>query len=590
VGIVAAIFLGPFASDPTQMPFGGDTSNYVWRLNVVHDLGIESLTFEATHANAFGDRPGYPITLSLLRSVTGLSSLGLVWLTPALFASALALAAGSLAADGALERRGRSGAVAIAVGGSAFVAWTAFSYAANLALDVTAMAAAVMALEIGRGRRGLWGGAILLTGAVLVHWVFAVVFIIVLGVTAIVQALLRRIDADRSRVAGKRLIAMLLIGVALGAGGLLLAPQLPGRVPFAGADLPGPAAKVKDRLPALALPLTLPLAVAGSVLLASDRRRSRRNAAVLLGVWSSVAIVSLVAWFVLDLPLPPYRLAGFALAIPIAIVLGLLAVGDRFERLGRHGVAAIMVVVSLFAVIGMAGAGASVWWTHEAQLKAGELAQLGTLSSYLKSLPIDTRIVILIDPRRRAPPVDRAWAGLPAPRIRRVVWVVSKARPNTADPRLPPAARNRPGTAVVTLDAYRKHSDIGLHLGPGVSLISGPAPRHVEPGVPPRAPPGIDLAFMVAILLVVLVLTGGGWAAALSDLPALGIVSVAPAFGIATLSCAGLAASRLGVPLRGPAGAGLVGGIAVAGWAAAIFTRTRGNTAGAPLEVGVLDG
>ena len=98
------------------------------------------------------------------------------------------------------------------------------------------------------------------------------------------------------------------------------------------------------------------------------------------------------------------------------------------------------------------------------------------------------------------------------------------------------------------------------------------------------------MAFMVAILLVVLVLTGGGWAAALSDLPALGIVSVAPAFGIATLSCAGLAASRLGVPLRGPAGAGLVGGIAVAGWAAAIFTRTRGNTAGAPLEVGVLDG
>jgi hypothetical protein len=570
VGIVAAIFLAPYASDPRQLPVGGDTSSYVWRVNVVHDLGVGSLTYEATHTKALGDRPGYPIVLSLLRSVTGLSSLGLAWLTPALFASALALAAGSLAADGALEGRGRSGAVAIAVGGSAFVAWTAVSYAANLALDVMVVAAAVMALEVGRGRRGVWGGAVLLGGAVLVHWLFAVVFMIVLGVTAIVQEVLRRMNADRSRLAGKRLVAMLLIGMALGAGGLLLAPQLPGRVPVIEADQPGPAGKVKDRLPALALPLTLPLAVVGSALLAIDRRRERRDTGVLLGVWSSVAVVSLLAWFVLDLPLPPYRLAGFAIAIPIAVVLGALVAGDRFEWSSRRGVALIVVVVSLVATVGLAGAGASVWWARKAQLDAGELAQLGTLSSYLKPLPIETRVVLLIDPRRRSLPVDRAWAGLPTRRLRHVVWVTAKTR------MLPPAARDRPGTAVVALDAYRKPrpSDIGVPLGPGVTLISGPAPRHVEAGVPPRAPPGIELAFTLAILLAVLILTGGGWAA-LSDLPVLGIVSVAPAFGVAILSYAGLVASRLGGPLRGPAGAGLVGGIALAGWATAIVSRAR---------------
>jgi len=129
--------------------------------------------------------------------------------------------------------------------------------------------------------------------------------------------------------------------------------------------------------------------------------------------------------------------------------------------------------------------------------------------------------------------------------------------------------------------------DIGLPLGPGVTLISGPAPRHIEAGVPPRAPPGIELAFMVAILLAVLVLTGGGWAAALSDLPALGIVSVAPAFGVAILSCTGLVASRLGVPLHGLAGAGLVGGIAIAGWITALVRRDRRHTSGSPTGSGI---
>lgn len=591
VGIVAAIFLAPFVSDPTRMPVGGDTSSYIWRVNLVHDLGVGSLTDEATHTKALGERPGYPIVLSLLRSVTGLSSLGLAWLTPALFASALGLAAGSLATDGALERRGRSGAVAIAVGGSAFVAWTAVSYAANLALDVIVMAAAVMALQVGRGRRGVWGGAVLLAGAVLVHWLFAVVFILVLGITTIAQEVLRRTDADRSRLAGKRLVMMLVIGLSLGAGGLLLAPQLPGRVPVIEAGQSGPAGKVTDRLPALALPLTLPLALAGSALLAIDRRRDRRNAAVLLAVWSSVALVSLLAWFVLDLPLPPYRLAGFALAIPIAIVLGVFAAGDRFEWSGRGGGALIVVGVSLVATVGLAGAGASVWWAREAQLDAAELAQLGTLSSYLKPLPIDTQVVLVIDPRRRSLPVDRAWAGLPVRRLKHVVWVTAKAGPITAERRLPPAARDRPGTAVVALHAYRKGSTIGRSLGPGVTLISGPVPRRIEAGVPPRAPAAIELVIMFAILLAILIITGGGWAA-LSDLPVLGIVSVAPAFGVAILSGAGLVASRLVGPLRGPAGAGLVGGIALAGWATAMFSRARRRPRGRHQDRGsrVIDG
>lgn len=584
VGVIAAIYLTPFASDPSTLPFGVDTSGYIWRVNVVHDLGIGSLTREAANApKSQGNRPGYPIVLSLLRSVTGMSSLTLMWLTPALFASALGLAAGSLASDGALERRPRSGAVAIAVGGSAFVAWTALGYAANLALDVIAMAAAVMALEVARGRRGVWGGAILLAGAVLVHWPLAALFVVVLGVAAVAQLLGPRNDAaNPRRLAITRLTGMLVLGVALGAAALLLAPQRPGGLPKVSPDLPSPARKVELRLPALALPLTLPLAGLGSALLALDRRPGRRNAAVLLGVWSSIAVVSLLAWFVLDLPLPPYRWAGFALAIPAAIVLGAFAAADRFQRSNRHGVALIAVSFGLVATAGLAGAGASVWWNRGPTLAAGEFAQLDTLTSYLEPLPLETQVVILLEANRRRAPFNRVWAGLPSERLRYVTMVAARVRPHAPDLGLPPAAR-RPGTVVVALDAfYREPLHIGLSVGPGVHLVSGPRPRDVEAGVPPRAPPGIALAFMVALLLAVLLLSGGGWAL-LSDLPALGIVSVAPAFGLATLSCAGLVASRFGIPLHGLGGAGVVAGVAIAGWALGILRRVRQGSS-APRE------
>lgn len=576
VGVIAAIYLAPFAADPSKMPFGVDTSGYIWRVNVVHDLGIGSLTPEATNApKPLGDRPGYPIVLSLLRSVTGLSSLSLMWLTPALFASALGLAAGSLASDGALERRSRSGAVAIAVGGSAFVAWTAVGYATNLALDVVAMAAAVMMLEVARGRRGVWGGAILLASGVLMHWMFATLFIVLLGVVAFVQSVLPRGDmADPRRLAIKRLAAMLALGVALGAGGLLLAPQRPGQLPGVERAGPGPARKLEFRLPALALPITLPLAGLGSALLALDRRRDRRNAGVLLGVWSSIAVVSLVAWFLLGLPLPPYRWAGFALTIPAAVVLGAFAAAGRLERSGQQGIALVALSFGLVATVGLAGAGASVWWNREPTLAADEFAQLRTFTSYLEPLPLETRVVILLKAHNRKPPFNRAWTMLPPERMPYVTLVAARVKRNAPDLGLPPAAQDQPGTVVVALDAYRKPLDVGLSLGPGVHLISGPLPRDVQAGVPPRAPPGIALAFMVAILLVVLLLTGGGWAA-LSDLPVLGILSVAPALGLAILSCAGLVASRLGVPLHGLGGSGLVGGIAVVGWLAAVLRRRR---------------
>jgi hypothetical protein len=581
-GVVAAIYLAPFVSDPSTMPFGVDTSSYIWRTNVVHDLGIASLTPDGTNnPKPLGDRPGYPLVLSLLRSATGLSSSSLMWLTPALFSAALGLAAGSLASDGALERRHRAGVIALAVGGSAFVAWTAVGYAANLALDVVAMAAAVMALEVARGRRGVWAGAVLVVGAVVLHWMFALLFVVIVGVVAVIRFVRPGDEAGdengRSpRMALRRLAAMLTIGAVVGMGGLLLlAPQPPTRLPYVDPSRAGQSGEVLElRLPALALPITIPLAALGSTLLLLDRRRARRNAGVLLGVWASLALVSLVAWFILKLPLSPYRWAGFALTIPAAIVLGAFAAADRSEHSGHRRLATLAIAVGLAAAVGLAGAGASVWWSREPRIVADELAQLRTLSSYLDSLPPRTRIVILLEAHRKRIPFDRAWAGLSTDRLRSVTFIRASIDENATDLGLPPGARERAGTVVVSLDAYREPPGLGRSLGRGVHLISGPDAEDIRAAPTPRAPPPIRLAAWVVVLLGLLAFCGGGWAS-LTDLPGIGVVSVAPAFGLAILASVGLLAGRAGVPLHAPWGTALVAAVGIAGWVAAIVRRGR---------------
>jgi hypothetical protein len=182
--------------------------------------------------------------------------------------------------------------------------------------------------------------------------------------------------------------------------------------------------------------------------------------------------------------------------------------------------------------------------------------------------------VILIPAYRQRAPFNRAWAGLPAARLPFVTMVPARIDLRAPDLGLPPSARARPGTVVVSLDAFAKPVDAGTTLGPGVHLISGTSPGDVETGMPPRAPPPLHLAFSIALLLTVLVFCGGGWAS-LTDLPVLGVVSVAPAFGMAILSLTGTVVGRAGSPLRGPWGAGLVVTIGLAGWVASIVSRRR---------------
>ena len=89
------------------------------------------------------------------------------------------------------------------------------------------------------------------------------------------------------------------------------------------------------------------------------------------------------------------------------------------------------------------------------------------------------------------------------------------------------------------------------------------------------------LALLSAAVLAILVVAGLGWSIALVPGSLLMGVSLAPSFGIAVLVLAGLIAGRLGIPLHGAPGVGVVIAGASAGWLLALSViRRRTSRAG----------
>ncbi len=574
--VVAGIYLAPFVRDRATMPFGFDVSGYVFHLNVVHDLGIGA---PVERASVLGQRPGYPVVLSLLRSATGMSALTIMWIVPALMAAALGLAAGGLAADASLVDRRRTFVVAIAVGGSAFVAWTAVGYATNLALDVVAVAVMAMAIRVARGERGTLAGAVLIGGGAILHWMFAILAAALVGAFAVAAVLDARVRKESDApVIARRLGLMLLGGIGLALAGAALSPTFPGGLPRINRG-PGSAAFIAERLPTMALPVTVPLAAAGAWLLLARRDSAGRQSAILLGGWGLLAVAGPFTWYVLHLPLPPYRWAGFALGIPLLISIGALAARTRLIEHSGWGRRLAGALLLLAAGVGLAWPGAAVWWTRDARVRATELAQAGTLGSYLAGVPAHTPIVLVVGEHRRAEPIaGLVRGGLPIDRVPDVRVVPGRIDPGASDLGLGAGivGSDPNGTVVVEFDAYLpRPATAGRLLGPGVHLFAGPAPGAVTPVPPPRAPSAAALAWLTAASLAVLALAGLGWALGLGGLPPIGAVAMAPAFGIALLGPIGLVSSLLGVSLAGAGGIAILAVTALSGAAVAALRRAR---------------
>jgi hypothetical protein len=564
--VVAWVYLHPFLDDPTTLPFGVDTPGYIFRTRVVHELGLNAL-------ESFGERPGYPIVTSVLLDVTRGDPLDLARVSPAIFSVAIALSAVGLGIGGAGERPWVAAGLGIAIAGSAFVGLTAVGYASNLLFDVSALAAVALWVPVSLGHAGAAAIVLLIVAAAVTHWMLALGLILLLALDTAFLGIVRRARGSHAghRVSSRRLVGTLAVGMLFGAGAVLLGPELPAR------GLPTTfhheaRGKIERRLPALALPLTVPVAAAGAVamLVVGGARRKRMTLPLLL--WAAAAPAGLVVWYVLGINAPPYRSAAAALGIPALIVLGAGALCSWPWIRGRSLGAVLGGLLVVASSAWLLSSGARIWERGRSSITAGQLAQTATLGTYLEPLPASTRIAIPVDVDRRRP-LRALQAGLAPARYELVTAWPTELR-GDPDRLRREMARLPTGTVVVYLDTYhRGRAPEGTELGPGVVLLAGPEPQGTLTAAPIGATSAGALLSVTGVSLAVLLLTGLGWTLLLTDLGPLVAVALAPAMGAAAIVIAGLLVGRLGVPFNGGRGIAVAAVAAASGWMAFVLAH-----------------
>ena len=228
--VPSSLFLGRYVvSDTGVAPAGSDTSQHVWRSEVVAELGLEALpAFEGRSQalNTNADRPGLPLVLSFLSAVTGADARDLAYVFPGVAAAAIALAAAALA--GAIPGVPGWGiaAVGVATGASVHVAFAANGYLDQLLVEPLLLLTGACALRAAAGGPGRALGAAALVAAWLVHWQFALLFTLLLGVVALASLPASLRDRRQGRpfaeTASGRVGTTIAGGAGLGAVALLL--------------------------------------------------------------------------------------------------------------------------------------------------------------------------------------------------------------------------------------------------------------------------------------------------------------------------------------------------------------------------------
>lgn len=566
--VIGAIYLQPFLAEPDRFPHGIDTSVYIFRSRLVHDVGLNELA-------PFGERPAHPIVTSVLRDIGGGTPLDLARIWPALFAIAIGAAGAALAAGVAGERRWVAVAVGVGLAASPFVALTAIGYASNLLLDVFAVAAIALAVRVGRGQKGAAALVLSLGAAAIAHWLFAIGLAALLLAYAagvlVFERIRRRPEGPRTQHPA-RLLVIVGFGVLLGALALFASPDLPHKVPTAKQDA---TAKIAARLPEMKLAITIPLAAAGAAIMLLSGRPATRRTAVPLAMWALAAPAGLLAWKVLDMTIP-HRIVPFALGVPALIVLGAgatrLWTDRRATRPGgtSWGVAGAVVsaVLVLMATAWLARAGSDTWSEQRAGFTAAQVGQASILASYLETVPSETLVIVPVRPVVWRP-LRALQVTLPVQRFLFVkTWRVDFFG-ETARFKQRLASKYPPGTIAVHLAGYSDQAPLaGTQLGPGVTLVVGPEPpgRLSAPPIEP-ADPG-ELVRLTAVSVLALLIVGLGWTLAMTGLPAFAAVGLSPAIGMAVLSIGGLIAGRLGFPLG--RGGGVIAALAIGtlGWVA----------------------
>jgi hypothetical protein len=583
---VALVILLPYGGRE-QAELSYDTPYYVWRTRAVATDGLHILTEIPT--GAVPERPGFPVLGAMLGAITGLDTLTFAVVVRAVAAIAIGLAAGAMAVEALREPRWAFAAFVIGVGASAAVVGTAIGSLDQLLADVLLVAAAATAPLAAAGRRGVAAVALLLAAAAATHWVFTGLFLLLLlgTVVALVPGSFaeRRSGAAWSATSSARLLRVFGVASAATVATLALLPALPDHLP--------PAVGQKGnllRLGAYELPLILPLAVVGIIVVAFRRwgsSSSRRTTILLLGLWAASVPIAIVISAILPTPLKLFRVAPFALGVPALATLGLVTLASLSgERLGRGG-----VVAGSFILVGgllwASGTPAASFNDTAAGRVAETMTQARTAGRYLEGVSREGRPVVFVT---IGPPrlIDRAVrSGVPADAIADT-WVfvghpddLAAGGPvsDPARPRLSEMARawwdqawTRPSEVlgsdpiVIQIGPAGRRAVGTTELGTGVAIVRGPEPSSSFEPAQPVGFGWIELLVATALALIVLAVAGGGWAALLLDASMLATVGLAPAFGVALLVLVGTVAGRFDFPLGGSAGISVLLATAGAGW------------------------
>jgi hypothetical protein len=614
---IMAFFLYYYRVERLPVPLGWDTSKYVWRTTLAHEVGIAGLE-SAVPPPVHGDpqRPAFPVIASVLAGSEGATTFQIAAVLPAVSAAAIGLAAGAFVAA-TLRRRGWELAViALSVGVSAFVARLVGpeAYQDNLFAAAVFIAGAIpMALAID-DRRALLPAILLFGAGGVIHWAFFAFMMAVLLLTAVVYApaSLRSWRSGEHRLLdtpAARVSAVVLGATAISATTIFAILGASTRTPHL--SMSEFAKKLRLDIPKYRFLVTLPLGAVGVGSLLAEARRDeetgRRTRLVLtfLLAWCALTLTGYLAFVVLDLRVPAHRFLSYALAIPVLAIIGLLWVGRVLERRAR-----ILMVALLVAALGTAAYLSHVlWFANQTPMDPTKIKDASTAVTYFDAVDIGTErplvfIVGSADGSYTALMGHMIRAAMPAERIDDVYLFIGSPEDYAA--RRP--GRSPSGGRTELADRYFGYMEAtyrddpvvllmrsfaGIHfaswvsahpesvVAPSVAVVRGPLPATDLPEAP--LPVGGLGSWRVALLAVaslgILGAIGLGWALLLlgKRLRPVELMAVAPAVGIAAVATGGLLIDRMGVRLVGAGAVATAVALTVIGWGTFGLQRLRGR-------------
>lgn len=612
--VLSVLYLALYVTRDFAFPIGYDTPKYLWRTNLVRALGLDGLPRSALPpfiVNA--DRPGLPILWAAGSSLLDVSSARFAMVFPPVMAVVMGFAGAALARFGLRQPAWTLPVFALAVGASMQISRMASpGHSENLMVTPLLLGGAALALLAADGRRAATGAVVLLTGAVLTHWIFAIVFapmLLGVAVLSLPESLRRRREGARLlETPSGRLAGIVAAAGVLGGAGLA-------SVAVGGAQPPNlrPASflrKLAAEAPRYLFPIVAPLAALGVLFEARHADAGRRRTLALLLLWAASGPVALLALWA-GVPLPAHRFLAFSLALPILYTAALLALAAFLgSRLGRAGKAIGAVLV--LAVLAAATVVTYLDWsrTHPWMPKR-QVAQAARAGRYLQHLGGDAPVVFVLHTGGRTPLSSTALAfhiirsSLPPELIPRTLVYLGDAEPflegrPTFRPELPdfdeasrrhwPSVRAalRRDPVAVTMPAFNHNfrRSVAEHpewlVAPDLAIVRGPATPGADLRVAPLPePPTLaSLLGVTAAALALLLVVGGGWSWWLVPAGWAERAALAPAFGIAVMVVTGLLADRAAVPFSRPGAASVAAVGAIAGWVLCALARRRGRRRG----------